>query len=114
VATKIHLVIKPSGECLHIGGNNSWKAKRWIVLFELHQALSHGVVMPSPLRTPPVALDVLVEPPVQHELAKLSALNDESSVAVEQISRGRTLRWLIVANLFAWLVIVMIVRLIFF
>lgn len=70
--------------------------------------------MLSPLRTQSIALDVLAEPLVPDASAKLSALNRESSVAVAQISRGRTLRRLIAANVLAWIVIVMIVRLIFF
>lgn len=70
--------------------------------------------MLSPLVTRSIALDVSVEPLITDGLAKLSALDDESSVADAQISRRRSLLLLVGANVLIWILIVMTVRLIVF
>jgi hypothetical protein len=70
--------------------------------------------MLSPLRTQSIALDVSAEPLIHDGLEKLSVLHDESLVAKAQISRRRALRLLIGANVVAWFLIVMTVRLIVF
>jgi hypothetical protein len=70
--------------------------------------------MLSSLRTQPTTADPLAEPPAAESLARLSALHEEFSVAAAQASRRRMRNLLIVANALAWVVMVVVVRLMFF
>jgi hypothetical protein len=111
---KRSLMTKPCCNCLHVGDNYSRKAKRRILLCDIDQNLSHGVVMLSPIRMKSVELNMSAEPRVPDGLATLSRLRDELSVARAPIARRRTLCLLIGANILVWILVLMIVQRMFF